>query len=170
MVCWCDSVQAGVPLSDHQLLWLHKFDLHAVPMLPVALLPQAHTQMALLLSKYDSNVTLKTGNVRQQLDHLVDELFERVTVCALLDPPQKYMSCFMLNVETGEFESYPQGWWRQVVEVSGGRVSAAQQEDQQDDVQHSRAPLGCRKQVYVATCFGLSRSTAALMHLLQVHS
>jgi hypothetical protein len=74
--------------------------------------------MALLLSKYDSNVTLKTGNVREQLDHIVDELFERVTVCALLDPPQKYMSCFMLNVETGEFEPYPKGWWHQVVEVS----------------------------------------------------
>lgn len=78
---------------------------------------QAHTQMALLLSKYDCNVSLATGNVKDQLDHVVDELFERVTVCALLDPPARYMQCFMFNVETQEFEQYPQGWWTQVVKV-----------------------------------------------------
>jgi hypothetical protein len=55
--------------------------------------------------------------VRQQLDFLVDELFERVVVCALLDPPKKHMSCFMFNVDTGDFEQYPDGWWRQVGEV-----------------------------------------------------
>lgn len=73
--------------------------------------------MALLLGKYDSNINLTSGNVRAQLDHLVDELFERVVVCALLDPPDKHMSCFMFNVDTQEFEQYPDGWWRQVAEV-----------------------------------------------------
>ena len=35
---------------------------------------QAHNQMALLLSKYDSNMNLSTGNVREQLDTIVDDL------------------------------------------------------------------------------------------------
>jgi len=74
--------------------------------------------MALLLGKYDSNLALKAGGVREQLDYLTDELFERVTVCALLDPPPKYMQCFMFNVETHEFEQYPENWWRQVAQVS----------------------------------------------------
>jgi hypothetical protein len=74
--------------------------------------------MALLLGKYDSNVSLAAGNVRQQVDHLVDELFERVIVCAQLDPPSKHMSCFMFNVDTHEFEPYPEGWWKQVIEVN----------------------------------------------------
>lgn len=74
--------------------------------------------MALLLGKYDSNLALKAGGVREQLDYLTDELFERVTVCALLDPPPKYMQCFMFNVETHEFEQYPDNWWRQVAQVS----------------------------------------------------
>jgi hypothetical protein len=73
--------------------------------------------MALLLGKYDSNVSLAAGNVRQQVDHLVDELLERVVVCAQLDPPSKHMSCFMFNVDTHEFEPYPEGWWAQVIEV-----------------------------------------------------
>lgn len=78
---------------------------------------QAYSSMALLLGKYDSNVSTAAGNVRDQMDHLVDELMERVVVCALLDPPQKHMSCFMFNVDTHEFEQYPDGWWRQVAEV-----------------------------------------------------
>lgn len=74
--------------------------------------------MALLLGKYDSNVSLaSSGNVRAQLDWLVDELFERVTVCALLDPPPRHMSCFMINVDTQEFEPYPENFWQQVAQV-----------------------------------------------------
>lgn len=73
--------------------------------------------MALLVGKYDHNSTLSTGNVREQLDTLVDELFERIVLCGLIDPPTVHMSCFMYNVDTQEFEQYPPNWWHQVVEV-----------------------------------------------------
>lgn len=51
------------------------------------------------------------------MDTLVDELFERIVVCSMLDPPAKHMSCFMFNITTHEFEQYPEGWWKQVVQV-----------------------------------------------------
>jgi len=74
--------------------------------------------MALLLGKYDSGVHAPcSGTFREQLDHLVDELSERIVVCALWDPPDRYMSNIMINVETREFEPYPEGWWLQVMEV-----------------------------------------------------
>jgi hypothetical protein len=89
---------------------------------------QTDARLALLLGKYDANLGLATGGPyapggpRQQVDTLVDELFERIVVCSMLDPPSKHMSCFMINVDTQEFEPYPEGWWKQVLEVGVGIV------------------------------------------------
>jgi len=73
--------------------------------------------MALLLGKYDLDIHVPSGSLRAKLDHLVDELYERVVVCNLWDPPDRYMCNIMTNLETGEFEPYPEGWWLQVMEV-----------------------------------------------------
>lgn len=83
---------------------------------------QTDAKLALLLGKYDAKIGLGSGKARQQVDSLVDELFERIVVCSMLDPPSKHMSCFMINVDTQEFEPYPEGWWRQVVEVCAAGV------------------------------------------------
>jgi hypothetical protein len=85
---------------------------------------QIDAKLALLLGKYDAKIALASGGARQQVDAMVDDLFERIVVCSMLDPPSKHMSCFMFNVDTHEFETYPEGWWAQVVQVCAapGRV------------------------------------------------
>lgn len=64
-----------------------------------------------------SCINMTTGNAKAQLDKLVDDLLERIFVCGLWDPPARYMSNVMINMDTHEFEPYPEGFWRQVVQV-----------------------------------------------------
>lgn len=56
--------------------------------------------MALLLGKCDLDIHVPSGSPRAKLDHLADELYERVVVCNLWDPPDRYMSNIMTNLET----------------------------------------------------------------------
>jgi hypothetical protein len=67
-------------------------------------------KMALLLPKYDSNAPgTSLGSAREQLHAVVDELSERILVAGLLDPPEKKLGNLLINLETMEFERYPQG-------------------------------------------------------------
>jgi hypothetical protein len=79
--------------------------------------------MALLIGKYDAGTGgLASGSPRQQVDELVDELCERIVVCALWDPPSRYLNNLMINLDTRQFEPYPEGWWQQVMQVGKARL------------------------------------------------
>lgn len=90
--------------------------------------------MSCLLPRYDDSLAGSDGGAssssilslspssisispRQHVDNLVDDLLERIVVCALYDHPARYLNNLMVNMETQEFEPYPQGWWQQVVKV-----------------------------------------------------
>lgn len=98
---------------------------------------QIVAQMALLICKYDADIICPTsGSPRDQLDALVDELFELVIIYGLWEPPSRYFSNLMVNMDTKEFEPYPDGFWKQVVEV-GARllVQGAAEHCKRDDMQ-----------------------------------
>jgi hypothetical protein len=66
--------------------------------------------MGLLLPKYDSSApTTSLGSARDQLHAVVDELSERILVAGLLDPPAKKLGNLLTNLETMQYEPYPEG-------------------------------------------------------------
>ena len=80
---------------------------------------QVVAKMALLVGKYDADISCPAGgNPREQLDSLVDELFELIIIYGLWEPPSRYFRNLMVNMDTKEFAPYPDGFWKQAIEVS----------------------------------------------------
>jgi len=83
-----------------------------------ALHVQIVAKMALLICKYEANIICPaSGSPRDQLDGLVDELFELIIIYGLWEPPSCYFRNLMVNMDTKEFAPYPDGFWQQAIEV-----------------------------------------------------
>jgi hypothetical protein len=73
--------------------------------------------MALLLQKYDANLSTSQGRARALLDDFVDDVCGRFVASLLYETPNPHLAVLMFNCETLEFEQYPAGWWDHVLQV-----------------------------------------------------
>jgi hypothetical protein len=73
----------------------------------------AMQKLGLLLPKYDSSApTTSLGSAKERLHAVLDDLAMRILLTTLMDPPEMRCSNMLVNLETAETETYPEGVWR----------------------------------------------------------
>jgi hypothetical protein len=70
----------------------------------------AMQKLGLLLPKYDSSApTTRLGSAKERLHSVLDDLAMRILLTTLMDPPAMRCSNMLVNLETMETETYPEG-------------------------------------------------------------
>jgi hypothetical protein len=70
----------------------------------------AMQKLGLLLPKYDSSTPhTSLGSAKERLHAVLDDLAMRILLTTLMDPPELRCSNMLVNLETAETETYPDG-------------------------------------------------------------
>jgi hypothetical protein len=70
----------------------------------------AMQKLGLLLPKYDSSApSTSLGSAKERLHSVLDDLAMRILLTTLMDPPAMRCSNMLVNLETMETETYPEG-------------------------------------------------------------